>query len=99
VVDFVRDKIGYPYSQVRLMAFTYQRYSNLYQARDTSEQHLPHGQHPYRTNPLETTYDARTSEQIGFIGVASLQNNYYFTQTTLETIYDARTSEQIGSIV
>jgi hypothetical protein len=81
------------------MAFTYQRYSNLYQARDTFKQHLPHGQHPYRTNPLETTYDARAREQIGFIGVASLQNLCYFTQTTLETTYDARVREQIRSIV
>jgi hypothetical protein len=81
------------------MAFTYQRYSNLYQARDTFKQHLPHGQHPYRTNPLETTYDALTREQIGFIGVGFLQNLYYFTQTTLETTYDAITRGQIGSIV
>ena len=53
------------------MLSTYQRYSNLYQARNTSEQRLPHGQHPYRTKPLETTYDAIARGQIGFIGVGS----------------------------
>ena len=81
------------------MLSTYQRYSNLYQARNTSEQRLPHGQHPYRTKPLETTYDAIARGQIGFISVGSLQNIYYFTQTPLETTYDAIARGQIRSIV
>ena len=60
---------------------------------------FPHGQHPYRTKPLETTYDAIARGQIGFISVGSLQNIYYFTQTPLETTYDAIARGQIRSIV
>ena len=78
------------------MLYTYQRYSNLSQARKTSEQHLPHA-------AQARSKQAMTHAQESKLGLwcSNVDNPmviYVITQTPLETTHDARAREQIGFI-
>jgi hypothetical protein len=70
-VDFV---------QVKMMASTYQRYSNLYQARNTSKQNCTHGQNPASHDPSTTKTRQR---------VAITQEAGYHLWSMVDTIHPA----------